>query len=115
MIEQNNTFIGNAASSPEQVQDKQVWNLRVIQNIYAGKNDRDEAQYRDVAINFVAFGKTGERLAKIIMTGDQVIINFVIENNDYEKDGKKIYGYRFRILDFKPGAPGKEKRASTPQ
>jgi len=44
------------------------------------------------------------------MKGDQLIVGFRIENNNYEKDGEIAYGFNFIVEDFQFGAPGKEKR-----
>jgi single-strand DNA-binding protein len=44
------------------------------------------------------------------MKGDQLIVDYRIENNNFQKDGEDVYGYNFVVEDFTFGAPGKEKR-----
>ena len=46
----------------------------------------------------------------LILKGDQLIVDYRIENNNFQKDGEDVYGYNFVVEDFTFGAPGKEKR-----
>jgi single-strand DNA-binding protein len=65
---------------------------------------------RAVAIHFTAFGQKAEVIARHAMKGDQLIVNYRVENNAYAKDGEQVYGFNFIIENFKFGAPGTQKR-----
>lgn len=110
---QKNVFVGNLArpASVTGQGDRAVARFTLIANEYAGKDkDTGEARERSVAIQFTAFRSKAEAIAKNAMKGDQLIIDYRVENNDYEKNGETVYGYNFVVEDFQFGAPGKEKR-----
>lgn len=110
---QSNTFVGNVASTPEVTgkDDKLVCKFTLISNEYIGKDpDTNERKTRDVSIRFVGFGKVAARLEKTLMIGDQVIVDYKISNNNYEHEGKNIYGFNFTVNNFELGAAGKARR-----
>ncbi len=110
---QKNVFVGNLArpATVAGTGDRSVTRFTLITNEYAGKDkETGESRERSVAIQFTAFGKKGEAIAKNALKGDQLIIDYRVENNDYEKNGETVYGYNFIVEDFAFGAPGKEKR-----
>ena len=110
---QKNVFVGNLARSVSVTGagDRAVAKFTLIANEYAGKDkSTGEAQERAVAIQFTAFRGKGEAIAKNAMKGDQLIVDYRVENNNYEKDGEAVYGYNFIVEDFTFGAPGKDKR-----
>ncbi|ENE6639037.1 single-stranded DNA-binding protein [Salmonella enterica] len=110
---QRNTFVGNAAGAFEirEIGDKAIGNITLLSNEYAGTDkETNETKERTVSIRFTAFGKMAERLQKLVMKGDQLIVDYRIQNSEYEKDGVIHYGFNFIILDFELGAPGKAKR-----
>ncbi len=110
---QKNVFVGNLArpATVTGAGDRAVARFTLIANEYAGKDkDTGQARERAVAIQFTAFRQKAEAIAKNALKGDQLIVDYRVENNDYEKDGETIYGYNFIIEDFSFGAPGKEKR-----
>nr|CAC79155.1 Ssb protein [uncultured bacterium] len=110
---QINVFEGHLAKTPtiSGTGDRAVTRFTLISNEYAGKDrETGEARERSVSIQFTAFRQKAETIAKNAMKGDQLIIQYRIENNDYTKDGETVYGYNFVVEDFKYGAPGKEKR-----
>lgn len=80
-----------------------VAKLTLIRNEYAGK-DKEE---RKVALQFTAFGKQAEAIAEHASKGDSLEVTARIENNDYEKDGAKVYGFNFVVTDFEFGAKKK--------
>lgn len=110
---QKNVFVGNLAR-PATVTgsgERAVTRFTLIANEYAGKDkETGESRERAVAIQFTAFRAKGEAIAKNALKGDQLIVDWRIENNDYEKDGETVYTYNFVVEDFAFGAPGKEKR-----
>lgn len=110
---QKNVFVGNLAKSPSisGSGDKAVGKFILISNEYAGKDKATgDAQERSVALQFTIFRGRAEALAQHAMKGDQLIVEFRIENNNYEQDGDTVYDYNFIVEDFTFGAPGKEKR-----
>ncbi len=110
---QNNTFVGNLASAPEitGVGDKLVCKFTLISNEYIGKDpNTNERKTRDTLIRFVGFGKIASRLEKMLMVGDQIIVDYKISNNNYERDGQTVYGFNFTVNNFDIGAPGKARR-----
>jgi len=105
---QNNTFSGLVAAAPISLgtEESKVLKFTLINNEYAGK-DKDKEK---ITIQFTAFGQKADILEKV-MTGDQLIINYNIRNNNYTKeDGTKVYSYNFTVNSFDFGAPGKLKR-----
>jgi single-strand DNA-binding protein len=110
---QQNVFVGNLAGAPTMsgTGDRAVGRFTLIANEYAGKDkDSGAAKERAVSIQFTAFRAKAEAICKNAMKGDQLVVNYRIENNNYEKNGETIYGYNFIVEDFTFGAPGKEKR-----
>lgn len=105
-------FSGRIAAAPVLTHHGEVTvcRLRVITNEYAGQN-KDE---RTVAMQFTAFNKRAEFIAKNFSKGDGAFIQYRIENNDRpdpKNSGEMIYGYNFIIEEIDFGAPGPEKRA----
>ena len=102
-------FTGRLAADPELStygkgkNATKVTRLTLIRNEYAGK-DKDD---RKVAVQFTAFGQQAEALADHTAKGDQLEVTARIENNDYEKDGAKVYGFNFIVTDFEFGAKKK--------
>lgn len=110
---QRNMFVGNLARPAilSGSGDRAVARFTLIANEYAGKDkETGQSKERSVAIQFTAFRAKAEAIAKNAMKGDQLIVDYRVENNEYEKDGEKVYGYNFILEDFSFGAPGKEKR-----
>jgi len=110
---QKNVFVGNLAKTPTitGAGERAVARFTLIANEYAGKDhETGQARERSVSIQFTAFRSKAEAIAKNAMKGDQLIVEFRIENNNYEKEGEVAYGFNFIVEDFQFGAPGKEKR-----
>lgn len=106
-------FAGRIASAPVLTgnAEKAVCKFTAIRNEYAGKDEKDEAKERTVAIQFVAFRGKAEAIAKNMMKGDQIIVTGRVENNNWkDKDNQEHYGFNFIVEDFDFGAPGEEKR-----
>lgn len=92
--------------------DKAVAKFTLIRNQYAGKDEESgESLERTVAVQFTAFRKKAEAIAKNFFKGDQMVVVARVENNNYEKDGVEHFGFNFVVDDFDFGAPGEEKRA----
>lgn len=50
--------------------------------------------------NLVAWGKTAERISKMVTKGQEVMIEGKIVNKSYEKDGEKRYTTDIEVNDF---------------
>lgn len=110
---QKNIFVGNLAKSValSGAGDRAVARFTLITNEYAGRDkETGQPRERSVSIQFTAFRAKAEAIARNAMKGDQLIVDYRVENNNYTKDGEDVYGYNFVVEDFKFGAPGKEKR-----
>lgn len=57
--------------------------------------DDPDAKDSTVFLPLVAFDKTAENLANYKKKGDELAVVIKVKNNNYEKDGKKNYGYSF--------------------
>ncbi|AVX40711.1 single-stranded DNA-binding protein [Yersinia massiliensis] len=115
-MQQNNIFVGNLAAPLEMKgeNDKLICKFTLIANEYIGKDpSTNESKYREVSIRFTGFGKVATRLEKALLVGDQVITSFSISNNNYEREGKMVYGHNFIVQDFQLGAPGKARKERT--
>lgn len=92
--------------------DRAVAKFTLIRNQYAGKDEGGEALEKAVAVQFTAFRKKAEAIAKNFFKGDQMVVVARVENNNYtDKDGVDKYDFSFVVDDFDFGAPGEEKRA----
>lgn len=80
--------------------DKPVGKFTLIANEYAGR----EHDARKVALDFTVFGGQARTMAEHAETGQQILVRFRIENNDYDKDGQKVYGHNFVVDEFEFGA-----------
>ncbi len=111
---QTNVFVGNVAKAPTLTGsgDRAVVKFTLISNEYAGRDAQSgEARERQVALPFTAFRGKAEAIARHAAKGDQLIVTYRIENNEYEKTGgETVYGYNFLVDEFQFGAPGKAKR-----
>lgn len=107
-------FDGRVAQAPTLTRPNgnAVCKFTLIRNEYAGTdNDGNVRDERTVSIQFSAFNKRAEAIAKNVMEGDQLIVTARIANNNYQKEGQDVYGFNFVVEDFDFGAPGPRKRA----
>lgn len=109
---QQNLFVGRVAAAPtiSGTGDSAVCKFTLMDNAYAGKDDGGQAKEKTIALQFTAFRSRAEAIAKNVMKGDQLIVSYSIENNNYTKAGEDVYGYNFIVHEFSFGAPGAEKR-----
>lgn len=66
----------------------------------------DEMKEKTNFINCVVFGQSAEYLNKYLKPKGRVNVNGILQNNNYEKDGVKVYSYNVvsndvKILDYK--------------
>ncbi len=92
--------------------DRAVAKFTLIGNEYAGKDEESgDSLERAVAIQFTAFRKQAEAIARNFFKGDQMFVRARAQNNNYEKEGIDYYSIDFIVEKFAFGAPGEEKRA----
>ena len=108
-----NIFSGRLAHAIELKKhaDTDVVKFTLIHNEYAGKDNAGASKERKVAVQFTAFGKRATALSSHANIGDQLFVNYRIENNNFEKEGETIYGYNFILEEFEFGAPGAVSRS----
>lgn len=65
-------------------------------NFAVNRRFRREEKSADF-FNCVAFGRNAKTLKEHVKKGTHLLITGRMENNNYEKDGIKVYGYNFVI------------------
>jgi single-strand DNA-binding protein len=58
--------------------------------------------------NVVCYGNLAEEIANQFAKGDVIVFEGKLVNNNYEKDGKKIYRDQIVITNYKPAEKKKE-------
>ncbi|HEY4214955.1 MAG TPA: single-stranded DNA-binding protein [Steroidobacteraceae bacterium] len=107
------TAIGNLARDPDLISKGDVSYTRIclVGNDYAGKDEEGLAREVVTSVWFVAFGVTGESLARNARKGDQLFVEARLRANNWiDSKGDKQYDYSFIVEGFRFGAPGKAKR-----
>jgi len=102
-------FSGRLASAPTlEMHSTEVCRFTLIRNEYAGKDDvtGEAKESKKVSIQFVAFGSRGRAIAENVAKGDQLEVEYRIQNNNYTKEGEDVYGFNFVVVEFEFGAPG---------
>lgn len=65
-------------------------------NFAVNRRFRREEKNADF-FNCIAFGRNAKTLKEYVKKGTHLLLTGRMENNDYEKDGIKVYGYNFVI------------------
>lgn len=60
-------------------------------------NEEERAKTR---INLVAFGDIAEKLSQELGINDVVVLECVVGQSKYEKDGATVYNYTFNVVDY---------------
>lgn len=107
-------FAGRLADKPHSKRHGEtiVASFRLIRNEYAGQSEAGERKERIVAIPFVVFRSRGQVIATHALTGDQLIVEATIRNNNYTVYDERSYVFDFVAEDFDFGARGREHRAA---
>lgn len=97
---QNNVVIGRLTKNPELRSTANGTKVALI--TLAINNKKDDTTFIELA----TFNNVAENICKYCEKGNRILAEFIIKNNNYEKDGKKYYGYKFNvkninIIDFK--------------
>ena len=80
--------IGRLTGEPEVRYTK---DQKKVVSFTLASNNREEATY----IKITTFGSTADIIEKHSHKGDLILIDGIIKNNNYEKDGVKHYEYEF--------------------
>ena len=62
---------------------------------------KEDGEYKSDFFNLVSFGKTAEYINNYIHKGDLVHIDGKVQNNNYEKDGIKVYNDEYKCNSIK--------------
>ena len=97
---QNNIAIGRLVNNPELRSTNNGMQIAIFN--LAINNKKDDTTFLELC----ASGKLAENIHKYCEKGNRILVNFTIKNNTYEKDGKKVYGFKFWVnkinfIDFK--------------
>ena len=74
-------------------EDKSVVNFSGAVNKRYVKEGEPSADW----FNFTAFGKTADFIGKYFKKGSQMLVTGEVVNNNYEKNGEKVYGTKIII------------------
>jgi single-strand DNA-binding protein len=107
------TFIGRLSDAPalRRHGTTTVAKFTLIRNEYAGKDN----EARKVSIPFTAFGTQAEAIVRNFSKGDQMIVFYRIENNNYENEAGTQSSFNFIVDGFEFGAPGEVTRSRLAQ
>lgn len=61
-----------------------------------GYGEKQKTHY----FNVVAFGKTAETIANYTTKGSKILLSGSLQNNNYEKNGEKVYTDQIVIKEF---------------
>lgn len=82
----------------------------VVKNTLAIRRDKDNTDFME----FTCFGTTAELLNKYTAKGSKIGIQGEFKNNNYEKDGKKIYRNELLVRSIELlGTKGQKLNAET--
>ena len=82
-------LVGNLTKEPDQRRtktDKVTTRMSIAVNQGYGENQKTDF------FNLVAWEKTAELCGKYLSKGSKVLVEGILRNNNYEKDGVKHYG-----------------------
>ncbi len=106
-------FSGRLAETPdlETHGETKVVRFRLLRNEFAGKNEDGSRKERVVAVQFTAFGRQAEAVARHSLVGDQLFVKASLRNNQYtDNKGVERFGFNFDVEEVEFAAPGPEKR-----
>lgn len=91
------TFVGRATCDPE-IRYSQGNSTAIASfNVAVSRDYKKEGEPDADFMSCVAFGKTAEAIEKYVTKGTKLICVGKVQNNNYEKDGVKHYGFKVLI------------------
>lgn len=100
---QVNVIAGNISTDIEFSEEKGFAKFNLATDTYLGKNEDGSPKIDTLYLPLTAFKNNATAISQNCKKGDQLILEYNISNNNYEKDGKKVYGYNFVVTSFKFG------------
>jgi single-stranded DNA-binding protein len=100
---QINAIAGNIATDIKYDSEKQIAKFNVANDLYRGKNPDGSPKTETLYLPLVAFKNHAKVIADNCKKGDQLILEYEVSNNNYEKDSVKYYGFNFVITSVKFG------------
>lgn len=95
-------FIGNFGKDPEQRFTPS--GVSVVSFSLAVGDDYKSKDGNKVEqtewVNFTAFGKTGEIIAKYCQKGSKIWVSGKLKTDKYEKDGQAVYSTKIHVQEF---------------
>lgn len=90
-----------------------------IANFSLGVNRRFAKERTTDWFNCTAFSKTADFIGRYLRKGSKIIVEGEIQNDNYEKDGRMVYGYKVIVnqVEFADSKQSKEetKEEADPQ
>lgn len=97
-------FLGNLTHDVELSEVKVNEGVKSKGTLKIALNSRAD---KTTFVEITAWDKLAENAAKYLKKGNPVKVTAHVDNNDYEKDGVKHYGYQFTADDIEFIATGK--------
>lgn len=92
------TFVGRTTGDPEVRYSQGSKSTAIASfNIAVNRDFKKDGEPDADFFNCVAFGKTAEAIEKYVTKGAKLICVGKVQNNNYEKDGVKHYGFKVVI------------------
>lgn len=105
--------VANLACNPERIAkgDTHYIRFQLVGNDFAGRNGGGRAREVITSLWFVAFGALGEALSQNARKGDQLIVDAVLQPDDWTANTADQHpNHGFVLTDFRFGAPGYARR-----
>lgn len=103
-------LVGNLARDPELKwigKDNCVAKFQIATNERWLDKDGNKVEKTDWH-NCSAWGKKAEAIHKYVKKGDKILVKGKIRNNNFEKEGIKVYGYEIVVENFEFCGGGKK-------
>lgn len=109
---QINCIVGNITTDIKFDPEKLIAKLNVAKDIYKGRNGDGSPKYETLYLPLTAFKHHAKTLNDTCSKGDQIIVEYEISNNNYEKNnGDKVYGFNFVITSLSFGKKSDKNKA----
>lgn len=103
-INNSTTLGGRLTKDPENISNGNVAKFTLAVDRGLSKKGKEEAEARGEAtvdfVNCIAFGYTAKNILKLFKKGSAIMVSAKFQNNNYEKDGKTVFGYQFVVTNW---------------
>lgn len=100
---QINAIAGNISTDVQYDEEKSRARFSIANDLYRGRNEDGERKTETCYLPLTAFKHHAKYISEHCKKGDQLIVEYEISNNNYEKDGVKQYGFNFVVTSVKFG------------